>query len=244
MALVDQIKAYWDADAATYDRSRGHHPTSLAEMAAWAAALARLLPPAPARVLDCGAGTGFVSLLAARLGHKVTALDVSPQMLAALQAKAAAQGLAVDVVEGSAAAPPAGPWDAVVERHLAWTLPDPAATLEAWRAVAPYGRLVLVEGMWGKGDPVEAARSRLRQALRRARRTPEDHHAGYRPEIRSALPFGSGTHPSALVDAVARAGWPDPWLERLRDVEWAATVSLPMPERLLGVAPRFVVTAG
>jgi SAM-dependent methyltransferase len=244
MAIHDEIREYWDADAATYDNATNHRPTDAAERAAWSTALARLLPPAPARVLDCGAGTGFLSLLAAGLGHRVTALDLSPGMLARLRLKAEADALEIEIVEGPADEPPPGPWDAVMERHLLWTLPDPAGTLRAWRKVAPMGRLVLVEGMWGGVDPVESLRDSGRRVLRRLLRRPSSHHAAYGAEVRTALPLGGGTHPATLVDLVAQAGWPRPQLERLRDVEWAATVSMPMPERLLGVPPRFVVTAG
>jgi SAM-dependent methyltransferase len=244
MAINDEIRAYWDADAATYDNVSNHHPTAPAEQAAWATALARLLPPAPARVLDCGAGTGFLSLIAARLGHQVTAVDLSPAMLARLRTYAEAESLSIDMVVGPADEPPAGPWDAVVERHLIWTLPDPLGALRAWRKVAPMGRLVLVEGVYGRVDPVESVRTGARRALRKLRRRPDDHHGFYTPELAAALPLSAGTHPSTLVDLVTRAGWPHPRLERLADVEWAATVSLPMPERLLGVPPRFTVTAG
>lgn len=244
MALRDEIRRYWDEDAATYDNVPGHRPTNSAELAAWSTALARLLPPPPARVLDAGAGTGFLSLMAARLGHKVTAVDLSPGMLAKLRAAAAAEGLGIDVVEGDAADPPDGPFDAVMERHVVWTLPDPVAALAAWRQRAPLGRLVMVEGLWGRTDPVERLRATGRLGLRRLRRVAGDHHAPYSAEIVAALPLAGGTHPSALVDLVSAAGWPDPWIERLHDVEWAARVSLPMPERLLGVPPRFVVTAG
>ena len=182
--------------------------------------------------------------MAARLGHKVTALDLSPGMLARLRTYAEAEDLDIEIIEGPADEPPPGPWDAVIERHLIWTLPDPVAALRAWRRVAPMGRLVLVEGMWGAIDPVESLRTSGRQVLRRLRRRPGDHHGSYRDEVRAALPLGGGTHPSALIDLVVQAGWPRPQLERLGDVEWAARVSLPMPERLLGVPPRFVVTAG
>jgi SAM-dependent methyltransferase len=43
----------------------------------------------PARVLDIGAGTGRVSLDLARVGHDVTALDIDPELLDALRARAA-----------------------------------------------------------------------------------------------------------------------------------------------------------
>lgn len=244
MSLHDQIRSYWDTDSATYDRAAGHRPMSSAENSAWAAAFARLLPAGPARVLDVGAGTGFLSLIAARLGHKVTALDVSPGMLAQLRAHADAEGLGIEILEGPAEHPPAGPFDAVIERHVLWTLPDPTAALTAWREVAPYGRLVVVEGMWGKVDPVERARARLHDVVRKVRGEPDDHHASYSTEVAEALPLSHGTEPSALVDMVAAAGWPDPWIERLRDVEWAANLALPFPERLIGVAARYAITAG
>ena len=40
------------------------------------------LPPAPARVLECGCGTGWLSYFLARRGYAVTALDVSEEALA------------------------------------------------------------------------------------------------------------------------------------------------------------------
>ncbi|MDQ6781882.1 MAG: class I SAM-dependent methyltransferase [Actinomycetota bacterium] len=243
MSVDDEIRDYWDADAATYDDAPGHRPTSAAVQAAWAGALARLLPSSPARVLDCGAGTGFLSLMAARQGHQVTALDTSPRMLERLRGRAVIEGLAIEVVEGLASAPPPGPFDAVMERHLVWTLPDPAATLAAWRTAAPLGRLVLFENLWPSADAVEALLEGARGLLRRFRRSPDDHHGAYPSSVAQALPLGPGTHPSALVETAREAGWPDPWMERLRDVDWSSSLELPLPERLLGVRPRFVVAS-
>ena len=241
----EEIRAYWDVDATTYDLSPHHRPRSSAEQAAWAATLARVLPPAPARVLDVGAGTGFLSMLAAGLGHDVTAHDLSPGMLARLAEKAEAAGLEVTISEGAAEEPPAGPFDAVIERHLLWTLRDPEGTLAAWRRVAPSGRLVVFEGLWGAGGGAgEAFRSRLRQRVRRLRREPPDHHGSYDPSVREQLPLGTGTPPEAVVELVEAAGWPGVRLERLADVEWATRRSLPWPERSLGVTPRFLVAAG
>jgi SAM-dependent methyltransferase len=143
------VREYWDLDAATYDHSPGHDPQTPVELAVWAATLRRLLPPPPARVLDAGAGTGFLSLLLAREGYRVTALDLAPAMLAQLNAKAQRRRLSIEIVEGNASEPSGVGYDAVVERHLVWTLPDPRAALEAWRQVAPTGTLVLLESSWG-----------------------------------------------------------------------------------------------
>jgi ubiquinone/menaquinone biosynthesis C-methylase UbiE len=250
MAILDDIRRFWDEDATTYDNAPGHRPTSAAVQAAWNAALEALLPPPPARVLDCGAGTGFLSLMAARLGHRVTALDLSPHMLAKLRHAAEAEGLDIAVVVAPAHEPPPPRrsdgdegFDAVIERHLLWTLPDPTAALAAWRAAAPGGRLVAIESMWGDADPVEALRARASGWVARRRGTPPDHHGPYPAGVRGQLPLGSGTHPRAVARAVAAAGWGAPRLVRLRDVEWATTLEQRLPERLLGVTPRFAVVA-
>jgi hypothetical protein len=138
---------------------------------------------------------------------------------------------------------PTGRFDAVMERHLLWTLPDPAAALAAWRRAAPDGRLVLMESLWGDVDPLERVRSRVRHRLRQLRGVAPDHHAEYPSEVRGALPLGTGTPPGRLVELAAAAGWVNPRLERLRDVEWAERQGFPPLERLIGVAPRLAVTA-
>ena len=244
MTLLGEIQEYWNRDAATYDRSSSHHPTSPLEKAAWLAALQQFLPPAPATVLDVGTGTGFLALQAAALGHRVTAVDVAPAMLHRLRAKALEAGVSIDDREGDASSAPEGTFDVVMERHLLWTLPDPVAALAAWRRAAPHGRLVLFESAWGAGaDSIDQLRSRAVERLRRLRRAPPDHHAPYATELRRALPMGAGPSPAALIEAVELSGWPAPRLVRLRDVEWAHAQAQPPLERLLGVRPRFAVIA-
>jgi SAM-dependent methyltransferase len=242
VTIFDEIRRYWDDDAATYDESIQHRPRSPLVQAAWTAALDRLLPPAPATVLDCGAGTGFLSLMAARLGRQVTAVDLSSEMLERLRRAAATEQLDISVVVGPANEPP-GAFDAVIERHLLWTLPDPGGALAAWRAAAPTGRLVLVESVWGTVDPVERIRTRAREELHRLRRRPPEHHGSYPAEVRAALPLGSGTPPAAMVELATAVGWRNLRVERLRDVEWAECHELPPLDRLVGVAPWLAVTA-
>lgn len=238
-SALDRVREYWDADAATYDHSHGIG--SPAEAAAWNAALTRMLPPAPASVLDVGAGTGFLSLLLADLGYQVTALDLSPGMLDQLRVAATRRGLDIATVTRPAHQPPDGPFDAVVERHVMWLLQDAPSTLAAWRRAAPDGRLVTVEGSWGRADPAQHRRHQAREALRRARRLPPSHHASQDPQLQEMLPFGRGITPDEVTAAMTEAGWRAPRLERLRDVEWVRTLALAPAERLLGTTPQYAI---
>ncbi len=245
VGAIEQVREFWDEDAATYDHDLRHHPVAPAVLAALRASLAGLLPPPPCTVLDVGAGTGFLSLIAAEVGHRVTALDLSPQMLEVLRGKAERVGLHLDLVEAEAQAVPHGPFDAVISRHLLWTLLDPVTALRSWREAAPNGRLVLVENLWGDASsPIDRLRHLALSALAQARGTPHAHHGSYDPELAAALPLGAGTGPETLLRLVARSGWPNPRLHRLSTVDWAAQRSLPWPERALGVAPNFAVVAG
>jgi SAM-dependent methyltransferase len=241
--LSEEVRSFWDTDAATYDNASGHHPRSPAVIAAWAAALDRLLGTPPTRVLDVGAGTGFLSLIAARLGHRVTALDISIGMLERLKSAAEKEDLEVEVVVGNAADPPKAGFDSVMERHVLWTLPAPTSALGAWRASAPDGRLLLIESLWGKVDPLESLRGSILGSLRQLRGDPPDHHTVYSETLREALPLSNGTSPNQLIEMLTENGWRSPRLERLRDVEWAENSELPLPDRLLGVRPRFAVIA-
>ena len=245
-AVAGEIRAFWNDDAAVYDSSPSHYPQRPQEQAAWAAALRRLLPDPPARVLDAGAGTGFLSLLLAGQGYQVTALDLSPGMLARLREKAAECSLQIETVEGDAVRPPAGEYDAVVERHLLWTLPDPARALAAWRGVAPAGRLVAIEGSWGgtNGTQLERLRSRARALADQVRRAEPGHHDHYSPEVRAALPYSGGLSPADAVSLVRASPWGLARIERLRDVEWAVTEGKGLLDAMLGTHARWAVIAG
>jgi len=244
--ISEQVRTYWDVDAATYDHSPGHHPRTALELATWAAALRRLLPPPPARVLDVGAGTGFLSILLARNGYLVSALDLSEGMLGRLKAKADDAGLEVQTIHGDASETPLERFDAVVQRHLLWTLPAPRPTLEAWHRSAPHGRLLLMESLWGHaGGYAGRLRRAGHDALRRLRRQEHDHHAEYGAELRANFPLAGGATADQFVSLVESTSWGAARVERLRDVEWATRQALPSwADQLVGVAPHFAVIAG
>jgi SAM-dependent methyltransferase len=106
-------------------------------------------------IIDVGCGTGVLCLLLAELGHEVIGLDLSEEMLRVCQAAADARGLtSLRLVAGQAERPPAdiGPADAVISRHVLWTLPRPEAAVKAWvQLTRPGGRVISLDGLWSGG---------------------------------------------------------------------------------------------
>ena len=115
-----------------------------------AAQLDELLPEAPARVLDVGCGQGTQALRLARLGHAVTGLDLSPELLgrfaAALDEEPEEVRRRVTLVEGpgeSAAA--LGEFDLVLCHGVLMYLDSDEEMLAALAgALAPGGRVSLL----------------------------------------------------------------------------------------------------
>jgi SAM-dependent methyltransferase len=240
----ERIRDWWDADAEHYDRSPGHALSDPVEAAAWRAALREVLPEPPGRILDAGAGTGALSLLAAELGHRVTSLDLSTAMLAKAERKAKERGLELEIVVGSVNEPPAGPFEAVIERHVIWTVPDPIGALRAWREVAAErGRLVLFEGIWAPADPLGRAKAFAGERLRGLRGDADHHHSSYPSDVLARLPLAEMTSPLPLVEAVREAGWRGLRIKRLRDVEWAAKLHEPWPLGWLEQRQRYALIA-
>ncbi len=112
---------------AGFDRKQGY-PNAEADIAAFEAhGLGRT-----SAVVDFGAGTGQFAIPAARRFGRVTAVDVSPAMLAALAGKAdGGAPAALECVRGGFLSySPAGPVDGVYTRHALHQLPD------FWKAIA------------------------------------------------------------------------------------------------------------
>ena len=146
-----EVREFWDSAAPTYDSLAGHGLFAEVEREAWCRLLERVLGDEPRRVLDVGTGTGFLALRAAELGHDVTGVDVSGAMLAQAETTAARAGLAVNFVSCSSELEVVADrrFDAIVCRHLLWTLPQPERTLRRWREVLPDGgRIAAIDGTW------------------------------------------------------------------------------------------------
>ena len=152
--LKGVIAARWSARARTYDLSPGHGIHSDLEKQAWMKILSDALDrKTDLKVLDVGTGTGALALLLAEMNHKVVGIDLSEKMLGRARAKAQAARLKVDFKIGDAEAPSLGnaSFDAIVCRHLLWTLPNPEQAVAEWRNILkPGGRVIIIDGNFGK----------------------------------------------------------------------------------------------
>ena len=160
---MDEVRQLWDEAAADFDRETDHGLRDLTARRAWTDLMTRLLPEAPARIADLGCGTGSLSVLLAEQGYVVTAVDLSPKMIAIAENKAATAGAEIDFRLGDAADPdlPCGSFDVVLSRHVLWALPEPGVALRRWlRLLRPQGTVLVVEGRWSTGAGLTASEVR------------------------------------------------------------------------------------
>lgn len=149
--LQANINAYWTERAPSYDDYQQRPERRDVDNTAWAQIWTAALPPAPARVLDVGTGSGHVAMLLASLGHDVTAIDLSEGMLERAREHAATMASPPTFLIGDAVAPDFAPgsFDAIVGRYVMWTLRDPAAALDTWvRLLTPGGVVAMADSTW------------------------------------------------------------------------------------------------
>ena len=137
----DNTRAAWDMIAPGYDRT--NTPTQM-----WLGneGLRRAGLRLGMRFLDVAAGSGALSIPAARLGAQVLATDQSPVMLDLLEKRARKEGLSVEtrVMDGHALQLEDNSFDMAGSQFGVMLFPDmPKGISEMARVVKPGGRVVM-----------------------------------------------------------------------------------------------------
>lgn len=155
MEVLNKVKAYWDWRANDYDQSPGH--SGFEEE--WKKFFSKKLN-SESKVLDVGTGTGFIALILAELGYEVVGVDISEEMLKVAREKAEKRNLKVEFKIGNAEKLDFrdNEFDAVVSRHLLWTLKDQKACVAEWKRVAK-NKVIAIDGVWSSGDLISRVKS-------------------------------------------------------------------------------------
>jgi ubiquinone/menaquinone biosynthesis C-methylase UbiE len=137
----EESRCAWDRIAPGYDRT--NTPTQM-----WLGneGLGRAGLRTGMRFLDVAAGSGALSIPAARLGAEVLAIDQSPRMLELLDYRARCEGLVIEtrVMDGHALKLADGSFDMAGSQFGVMLFPDmPKGIREMVRVVKPGGRVLM-----------------------------------------------------------------------------------------------------
>ena len=146
------IEAYWDERSEDFSKLRQKELSGPCA-AAWQAYLAgKLAADKPLKILDIGTGAGFFAVLLSRMGHQVTGIDMSADMLHQAKQNVLAAGCSAEFRKMNAQELDfaAETFDVVISRNLTWTLPDVMQAYREWqRVLKKGGRLLNFDSDYG-----------------------------------------------------------------------------------------------
>lgn len=103
------------------------------------------------KILDVGAGPGFISIILTELGYDVTSLDFAETMLEQAKRNAGDLSEKMKFIQGSAMELPFAEecYDVILSRNLTWNLPDPKLAYTEWkRVLRKNGMLLVFDANW------------------------------------------------------------------------------------------------
>lgn len=149
--ILSENKAYWTQRAPTYS-AVNQTELSTRSRTVWREAIDALIrahfpdkAPRELRVLEVGAGPGFLAIVLTEAGYRVTAVDLTPNMLLEARRNAGALAGNIEFLEMNAEALTFADetFDVVVSRNLTWNLPHPEDAYREWRRVLKRGGALL-----------------------------------------------------------------------------------------------------
>ncbi len=155
--ILSENRTYWTGRASGYSEV-SQLELSTVQRRKWSDCLrdeiTRRFPdraPESLQVLEAGTGPGFFAILLCELGCEVTAIDLTPAMLA--EAKKNAGGLAGRIrwmeMNAEKTEFEDTSFDVVISRNLTWNLPHPDRAYAEWaRVLKPDGLLLNFDANW------------------------------------------------------------------------------------------------
>ncbi|GLI47655.1 MAG: methyltransferase domain-containing protein [Candidatus Methanomethylophilus sp.] len=147
--IKDGVRKYWDYGSRFYDTAPGYDGDE--ERSLWKDYLSQAIGLEPKEILDVGTGTGAIALLLAELGHNVTGVDFSREMMEVARKKALDSSSSIRFLEGDVENLrfEDATFDCVTGRYVLWTMTNPEKAVREWvRVVKPGGMIVIIDGKW------------------------------------------------------------------------------------------------
>ena len=191
----ERIVHYWEkrsGDFLTHKREELH--SAMAER--WMKEIRAQLPAGERlRILDVGCGAGFFSVLLAKEGHRVTGVDLTPDMIENAEILAAEENADCEfiVMDAENVDFPDGTFDVVISRNLTWTLPHVRRAYRDWvRVLKKGGMLLNFDANYGLSDFTDVASL----PENHAHQTIGDEMMRECEEIKRQLPISSYSRPA------------------------------------------------
>lgn len=156
-SIIEQNAKYWDGRAGSYSEVNKWELAGESR-SSWKSAIAECLSDhftgkdlSSVSVLDAGCGPGFFSVIITELGCKVTAVDLSAEMLEEARHNAGDLSGSIDFRQMNVEVIdlPDHSFDVVISRNLTWNLPHPDAAYAEWcRVLKPGGLLINFDSNW------------------------------------------------------------------------------------------------
>lgn len=151
MEMQQKIEKHWNSSADNYGNIIRRELDSFRRKA-WAKKITENAPDKPnLSVLDIGTGPGFFPIVLGELGHNVTAIDCTENMLEKAKKLAQAEGITANFLkmDSHTLTFEDNTFNLLINRNVTWTLYDPEKAYKEWyRVLKPGGKLLIFDANW------------------------------------------------------------------------------------------------
>lgn len=200
----EKITNYWTKRSDSFmEQRRAELHSDMADK--WMKEISTFLPKGKLKILDVGCGAGFFSILLSKLGHEVTGIDLTPDMITHSRELAKEEGASCTFKVMDAENPDFTDesFDVIVTRNLTWTLPDAARAYKEWiRVLKTGGVLINADANYGADNFTDTTNL----PSNHAHFTVGDAMMNECEEIKRQLPISSYIRPAWDVEILGKLG--------------------------------------